>query len=34
MVKTYELLRIAIIRMVERKLVPSKKHLEELLFSS
>ncbi|MES2977913.1 MAG: hypothetical protein V4731_05770 [Pseudomonadota bacterium] len=31
-VKTYELLRIAIIRMIELKMVPSKEKLEEFLF--
>lgn len=32
LVKTYELLRMAIIRMIELKLVPNKEKLEELLF--
>lgn len=34
LVKTYELLRMAIIRMIELKLVPNKEKLEELLFVS
>lgn len=32
LVKTYELLRMTIIRMIELKLVPNKEKLEELLF--
>jgi hypothetical protein len=31
LVKTYELLRMAIIRMIEQKMVPTKEFLEELL---
>jgi hypothetical protein len=34
LVKSYELLRTAIIRMIELKLVPDKEKLEELLFVS
>lgn len=34
LVKTYELLRMAIIRMIELKIVPNKERLEELLFVS
>ncbi|KSH35499.1 hypothetical protein AO965_02785 [Pseudomonas aeruginosa] len=34
LVKTYELLRMAIIRMIELKSVPNKAKLEELLFVS
>jgi hypothetical protein len=34
LVKTYELLRMAIIRMIELKLVPNREKLEELLFVS
>jgi hypothetical protein len=34
LVKTYELLRMSIIRMIELKLVPDKDKLEELLFVS
>jgi hypothetical protein len=33
LVKTFELLRIAIIRMIERKEVPNKEKLEQLLFT-
>lgn len=32
-VKTFELLRMAIIRMIELQLVPNKEKLEEMLFS-
>jgi len=34
LVKTFELLRMAIIRMIERKEVPNKEKLEQLLFTS
>lgn len=34
LVKTYELLRMAIVRMIERKMVPNREQLEELLFAS
>lgn len=34
LVKTYELLRMAIIQMIELKLVPNREKLEELLFVS
>jgi hypothetical protein len=33
LVKTFELLRIAIIRMIERKEVPNKEKLEQMLFT-